>query len=109
MHLKKSLVISILPIITSLIIWENYWRIKQEYYKVYLEDSKYLWAQARAKLEKALSNKLILIGSSRSGYNINLHVWKEIQDTKPINLSTNGKSPEPFLKYNILNTTIDSI
>ena len=64
MKLKKSLIIALTLSIIGLIIWESYWRTKPEYYKAYLEDSKYLWAEQRRTVETANSDNIILLGAS---------------------------------------------
>jgi hypothetical protein len=104
MHLKQSLIIALTLGIISVTAWELYWRTKPEYYKAVLEDDRYLWAEQRAKVETATKDDIILIGSSRTGFNFNTHIWKEVQGIKPINLSTDGKPPGPFLK-DIIETT----
>ena len=104
MKLKQSLIIAILLGGIGLIIWEMYWRSQPDYYRANLEDDRYLWAEHRIKVETATKNDVIIIGSSRTGFNFNTHVWEEAQGIKPINLSTNGKPAGPFLEDLVLNT-----
>jgi hypothetical protein len=107
MKLKKSLFTAVLLCIWGLTIWEFYWRTKPEYYKAYLEDDRNLWAEQRAKAEKADSKDVILIGMSRTGYNFNTHIWEDTQGIKPIHLTMNGKSPIPVLEDLINNTNFN--
>lgn len=93
MKLKKSLLIAIVFSLFGLIAWEGYWRSKPEYYKACLEDDRYLWAEERSKVETATKEDVIIIGSSRTGFDFNTHIWEEVQGIKPINLSTDGKPP----------------
>jgi len=104
MMLKKSLLIACILSFIGLFAWETYWRSKPDYYKACLEDDRYLWANERAKVEKATKEDIVIIGSSRTGFDFNTHVWEEQQGIKPINLSTDGKPPGPFLE-DIVNTT----
>lgn len=104
MKLKQSLGIAIVLSILGLTAWELHWRSKPDYYHANLEDDRYLWATHRAKVESATDKDLIILGSSRTGFDFNTHVWKEVQGIKPINLSTNGKPPLPFLEDIVYNT-----
>ena len=107
MELKKSLLIAISISLIGLISWESYWRTKPDYYKAFVNDDRYLWAEHRAKVETATNQDIIIIGSSRTGFGFNTHVWEEIQGIKPINLSANGKPPGPFLEDIINNTSFN--
>ncbi|MGB5822316.1 MAG: hypothetical protein WBG90_22730 [Saonia sp.] len=98
MKLKQSFLIAVLLSTISLCSWELHWRSQPDYYKANLEDDRYLWAEHRAKVEKATSNDVVILGSSRTGFDFNTHIWEEVQGVKPINLSTNGKPPGPFLE-----------
>jgi hypothetical protein len=105
MYLKQSLIIAFALSIFSLTAWEFYWRSKPELYKATLEDDRYLWAEQRAKVETATDKDVILIGSSRTGFDFNTHVWEDVQGIKPINLSTDGKPPGPFLEDIVYTTS----
>ena len=107
MALKKSLIISIVLSLIGLTAWELHWRSKPEYYKAVLEDDRYLWAKERAKVKTASDKDVILIGSSRTAFNFNTHVWEEVQGIKPINLSTDGKPPGPFLEDIVYKTSFN--
>lgn len=104
MQLKQTLIIAFALSVISLTAWEFFWRSKPELYKASLEDDRYLWAEQRAKVETATDKDVILIGSSRTGFNFNTHVWEDVQGIKPINLSTDGKPPGPFLDDIVHNT-----
>lgn len=107
MNLKLSLLVTAVLSLTILGSWEAYWRTKPEYYKAYLEDSKYLWAKERAKVELTSSEGIILLGSSRSGYDFNTHAWKNAQGKMPINLAVNGQNPGPYFNDIVNNTSFN--
>lgn len=107
MKLKQSLLIAILLSIIGLASWELHWRAKPDYYKANLEDDRYLWAEHRAKVESATEKDVVIIGSSRTGFDFNTHAWEEVQGIKPINLSTNGKPPLVFFEDIVENTDFD--
>ncbi len=98
MNLKQSLLIAIVLAVVGLTVWELYWRSKPDYYHANLEDDRYLWAEHRGKVESATTKDVIILGSSRTGFNFNTHVWKEVQGISPINLSANGKPPGPMFE-----------
>ncbi|WP_136479838.1 hypothetical protein [Cognatitamlana onchidii] len=107
MKLKITLILALVLTTISVTIWEGYWRTQTDYYIAFLEDDRNLWSQERAKVETATSKDIILLGASRTGYNFNTHVWEEIQDIKPINLTANGKPPGPFLEDIVNNTSFN--
>lgn len=107
MKLKQSLIIAILLGLIGLVGWEMYWRSKPDYYKANLEDDRYLWAEHRAKVESATNKDIVILGSSRTGFNFNTHIWEQTQGIKPINLSANGKPPGPFLEDIVENTNFN--
>lgn len=68
MKLKQSLLITFILIIIAIVVCEAYWR-SQGYYPT-LSDEKSLWTKERAKVEKATKNDVILIGFSRTYFDI---------------------------------------
>lgn len=104
MKLKQSLIIAFILSFISLASWELYWRTKPDYYTANLNDDRYLWAAHRAKVEHATDNDIVILGSSRTGFNFNTHIWEETQGIKPINLSANGKPPGPMFEDIVENT-----
>lgn len=102
--LKIAFLTALLTTLVILTIWEIYWRSFPDYYEINVEDDRYLFSAHRAKVEKATSEEVIILGSSRTGFNFNTHVWEEVQGLKPINLTTDGKTPMPFLEDIVENT-----
>jgi hypothetical protein len=95
MQLKKSLIIALIISVIGLVSWETYWR-SQGYYPN-LDDNKDLWAVQRAKIDKASKKDVILIGSSRILYDIQLNEWEQETGIRPIQLASAGASPLPIL------------
>lgn len=73
-------------------------------YRVGIEDDRYFWSEHRARVEKADQEDVIIIGSSRTGFNIRTHTWKEVHGVDPIKLAIDGKPPGPILEDIIMNT-----
>ena len=95
MHLKQSLIIAVTLSVISLVAWELYWR-SQGYFPD-LDDDKYLWAHTRAKVDKANDDGVVLIGSSRVLFNIQVDKWQQLTGITPIQLANPGASPLPVL------------
>ncbi|NOQ92848.1 MAG: hypothetical protein GQ552_09070 [Flavobacteriaceae bacterium] len=102
MKLKQSLLAAILFSIIGIIAWEAFWR-SEGYYPT-LNDEKALWAKERTKVENASENDIILIGSSRTYFDIQKKVWEKQTGTKPIQLASTGSTPLPALHDIVENT-----
>jgi hypothetical protein len=103
MELKKAFYVACFFSLAFLVCWEIYWR--SQGYIADIEDDKYLWAEQRAKVEKADSNVVVLIGSSRILFDIQLPIWEKIVGYKPIQLSAPGSTPLPAFRDLVENTT----
>ncbi len=102
MQLKKSLIAALLLSIIGIATWEMYWR-SQNYYPT-LNDEQALWAVHRAKVENATKEDLIVLGSSRAFFDIQLNEWEVATGVQPIQLASTGSSPLPTF-HDIVNNT----
>jgi hypothetical protein len=102
MKLKKSLIIAVIIGLISVTVWELYWR-SQGYYPT-LNDEKALWAVKRAKVETATKEDVVVLGSSRAYFDIQLNKWESITGKKPIQLASTGSSPLPTFNDIVNNT-----
>lgn len=93
MYLKQSLIIAFTLSIISLGVWEFYWRT-QGFYPT-IDDNKELWATQRARAEKATNEDVLLMGSSRVLFDIQLDEWEKETGKRPIQLACVGSSPLP--------------
>ena len=75
--------------------WETYWRSQGNYPN--LDDNKDLWAVQRAKVDKALKDDVVFIGSSRVLFDIQLNKWEQETGKRPIQLALGSASPLPVL------------
>lgn len=94
MNLKQSLLIAVLLSAVSLGAWEFYWRSKGFYPNI--DDNKDLWAVQRAKVEQLTNDDVILIGSSRVLFDVQVDEWEKQTGRKPIQLASAGSSPLPI-------------
>jgi hypothetical protein len=93
MYLKQSLIIALTLSVISLGAWEMYWRT-QGFYPT-IDDNKELWATQRARAEKATNEDVLLMGSSRVLFDIQLDEWEKETGKRPIQLACVGSSPLP--------------
>lgn len=102
MELKKTLIIAILLSIIGLGLWEVYWR-SQGYYPN-LDDNKELWTVQRAKVNQLSSTDVVLTGSSRALFDIQLNEWEAETGKRPLQLASAGSSPLPIFHDLVENT-----
>ncbi len=93
MSLKKSLILTLILSVVGIAAWEIYWR--SQGYKADLDDDKFLWAANRARVDKASTDDVVLMGSSRVLFDIQVHTWKKLTGKMPIQLANAGSSPLP--------------
>jgi hypothetical protein len=99
---RKALWIAVILSLLSVFSWEIYWRSKGKIPD--LSDDKYLWAQNRAKVDNLNSHSVVIVGSSRALFNLQLPVWEKLTGIKPVQLANAGSHPVPVLEDIILNT-----
>lgn len=74
--------------------WEVHWRSKS--YDPGYVNSYGLWAIQRREVSR-LGNPMVILGSSRAFFDINLDLFEEAYGERPIQLALEGTSPRPFL------------
>ena len=102
MNLKSSLTVAILLGLGLLATWEWYWQ--SQGYQSELDDNKALWAINRAKVDHLSSKDVIILGSSRAHFDLQLNEWEEITGKRPIMLASDGTTPSPVFKDIVENT-----
>ena len=102
MNLKNSFLIAISLSFLGLASWEYYWR-SQGFYPT-LDDNKDLWAVQRAKVDKASKDDVVLLGSSRVLFDIQLDEWEKETGTRPVQLASAGTTPLPAFRDIVENT-----
>lgn len=99
----RALTIALVLSIATLGIWE--YVVRQMGYQAWPEDDKHIWAVQRAKVEKAGPDDVVLTGSSRVLFDIQLDEWEQETGHRPIMLALPGSSPLPVVKDIVENTT----
>ena len=93
MNLKVSALIAVALSMLFLISWEAYW-YNQGYIPT-ITDDKHLYSINRAKLDNLSEEDIVLVGSSRILFNIQLDVFESVTGIKPLQLAIVGSSPLP--------------
>ncbi|MBS0388015.1 MAG: hypothetical protein JSR15_06000 [Proteobacteria bacterium] len=71
--------------------WECHWR-KFGAYPGYRDDAM-MWARQRLRIDAGEGDATVLVGSSRTFFDVQLPVWKELSGRAPIQLALDGTSP----------------
>src|SRR5688572_1467131 len=76
--------------------WELYWRDygAEPGYR----NSNGAWAEQRRRIDAGEGDKTVLIGSSRTLFDVQLPVWERLAGERPIQLALEGTSPVPVLE-----------
>jgi hypothetical protein len=102
MNLKKSLIVALLLAVVAVAAWELYWR--SEGYEPNIDDNKALWSVQRHRLTNLSPENTVLIGSSRTLFDIQLDQWENETGKRPIQLANVGSSPLPVFHDIVENT-----
>jgi len=76
--------------------WEGYWRsygVTPAY-----ANSDGSWATQRRRIDQGEGDKAVLIGSSRTLFDMQLDVWQQVTGERPIQLALEGTSAVPVLE-----------
>ncbi|MCK7593038.1 hypothetical protein [Pseudomarimonas salicorniae] len=95
-RLGLSWVVSLLLCAAGLIGWEAYWRDFGS--EPSMRNSAGLWAIQRRRIDEGEGDALVLLGSSRVLFDVQLHVWERLSGQRPIQLALEGTTPLPFLQ-----------
>lgn len=82
--------VAIALFISAMTGWELYWRefgAKPSY-----ANSNGSWAEQRARIDNGEGNHLVLVGSSRTLFDIQLPIWEKSTGERPIQLALEGTS-----------------
>ena len=87
-------VIALVLLVAMMAGWEGFWR-HQGYHAGDIKDSDAAWAEQR---RHATGDAVVLIGTSRNLFDVNLDAWQKATGVRPIQLSLEGTSPRFMLK-----------
>ncbi len=92
----QAVLIAVLLAVTAIGAWEGYCR--SERYQLKPNDDKHLWAEQRHKLTDLSSEDVVVVGSSRIMFDIQLDTWEELEGRKPVMLAVAGSPAMPVLR-----------
>ena len=103
MNLKQSFIVAIALSLIALVAWEVYLRSTMRSH-TRIADDKALWSVQRHKVNKLGEGDVVLTGSSRVLFDVQLDIWEEKTGNRPIQLACAGSSPLPVV-HDIVNNT----
>jgi hypothetical protein len=100
---KKVVILLAVLVIPAVFCWEMYWR-GQGYQPDY-DSTSSLWSEWRQKAENGDNETIVIFGSSRAVFDIDLHTWWEMKgDNKVIQCAIEGTGPLPIFEDFVQNT-----
>ena len=94
--MKKAAITALLLSLAVLGTWEYYARSKG--YIASIDDDKALWAVRRAKLDGLSSKDIVVLGSSRAHFDLQLDQWEGETGVRPLMLACDGSTPTPVFQ-----------
>lgn len=92
---RKVGLIALVLLVLATVGWEVHWRSKM--YDPSYVNSYGLWAIQRREVSRQ-EKPMVIIGSSRAFFDINLDIFEQEYGRRPIQLALEGTSPRPFLQ-----------
>ncbi len=89
----KDLIVAFVIATILLIPYEWYFKTVEHWPAAYDLESLDMWADWRAEVDNLDSEDVIILGSSRGHFDININLWDSITGKKPIMLAYPGSSP----------------
>lgn len=95
-HFIKAGVLATILVLTGLVCWEAFWRVKG--YEPTYNDDKALWALHRPNARLPMDEATVFIGSSRIKFDLDIPTWQKLTGEKAVQLAIVGTSPRLVLK-----------
>lgn len=103
--MKKTFIVALVLSLAGLGAWEFYCRANG--YIAAINDDKALWAKTRGKLDDLTNNDIVVIGSSRAHFNIQLDEWEDETGIRPLMLACDGSTPTPVFRDIVENSSFN--
>jgi hypothetical protein len=100
-NLKKAGILGLLILVIAMMSWEMY--LRKTYYAAYMgisvsyDDNEALWANNRNMVYEPSDQSVIIIGSSRIKYDLDIPTWQKLTYTHAVQLANRGSDPRPVL------------
>ena len=102
-----SLIIALAISLLLATLWEFHWCAEE--YIPYVDDNKDLWASWRRKVPELKPNQVLIVGSSRAHFDLDIYEWEKQTGSRPMMLARVGTSPGPIIKDLAENTDFNGI
>lgn len=89
--------LALVVFLLAMLAWEVYIREVQGIEPTY-RNSPGLWAEQRRRIDRGEGDSWVIVGSSRSMTDIQLHEWEALTGERPIQLALEGSSPVPVME-----------
>lgn len=88
--------LAVLAFVGALAAWEWHWRSLGALPAT--RNSEGLWAEQRRRIDRGEGDALVIAGSSRVLFGLQLPVWEQVTGRRPIQLALEGSSPMPVIE-----------
>lgn len=89
--------------------YEWYWGVQRHWPKGHDLESLDVWADQRARVPDLDQQDVIILGSSRAHFNINVHRWDSLTGRRPLQLAYPGSSPLHPIEDIVQQTDFDGL
>jgi hypothetical protein len=108
MNLKQFILAFIIAVV-CLIVFESYMKNVEHWAKGHDLESQDLWADWRGEVDNLTSEDVVILGSSRGHFDINIHLWDSITGRRPVMLAYPGSSPYHTIEDVIENSDFNGL
>lgn len=112
MQSRVSLRVFLFALLVSLLLflpWEWYFSEVEPWPKGHDVGSKDLWADWRARVDDLDSRDVVILGSSRGHFDLNIHLWDSLTGRRPVMLAFPGSSPFHPVEDLVENSRFDGL
>ncbi len=95
--------------ILMLIPYEWYFRKVEQWPRGHDLENLDVWADQRSRVDQLTEKDVIILGSSRAHFDINIHLWDSITGVRPLQLAYPGSSPFIPVRDIVENTSFNGL
>jgi len=106
---RRSFLLALGLAVVLLVPYEWYWRTQQHYPPTYDSESLDHWADIRSTVDDLDSTDVVILGSSRAHFDLNIYLWEELTGTRPVQLGYPGSSPYHPVEDMVRNTQFNGL
>lgn len=108
--LNRIVFFSALALALALLVpYEQYWRRVEHWPASHGSESLGIWADQRSRVNDLDSTDVLILGSSRAHFDININLWDSLTGRSPLQLAYPGSSPYFPLEDIVNNTNFNGL